>query len=149
MLTGHKDPRELQPTQYAKAGPAVTDGGFFLNLIFFFFMVIYFMMLFQIIFDIFRSHDMGGLAKTLWLLFLLIIPVISMLIYVLVRGNGMAKRSQEQAIAMQKQQAEYIRSVAQTDVSPTEQIAQAQSLLSSGAITQAEFDALKSKALAS
>jgi len=125
---------------------------FLWTLLVIFFMVIYFMILFQVIFDIFRSHDMGGVAKTLWILFIFIIPFLSLLIYLIVRGGGMAQRSQEQYAAMQKQQAEYIREVAKSSGSgdsATDQIAKAQSLLQSGAITQAEFDSIKAKALAS
>ena len=66
---------------------------FLWTLLVIFFMVIYFMILFQVIFDIFRSHDMGGVAKTLWILFIFIIPFLSLLIYLIVRGGGMAQRS--------------------------------------------------------
>lgn len=114
-----------------------------------FFMVIYFMILFQVIFDIFRSHDMGGVAKTVWLLFVLVIPVFSLLVYLIARGGGMAERSQQQYVEIQKQQAAYIREAAGTGNTPTDQITQAHSLLTAGAITQAEFDTIKTKALAS
>ena len=81
-----------QPTVAIRNVEAQMEFGQFLySLIVIFFMIIYFMILFNIIFDIFRSHDMGGVAKALWLIFILFIPILSMLIYVIVRGPGMAK----------------------------------------------------------
>ena len=125
-------------------------GQFLYSLIVIFFMIIYFMNLFNIIFDIFRSHDMGGFAKAVWLIFILFIPLISMLVYVIVRGPGMAKRSQEMAKEAQQQQLEYAKQLVNQDGATTvDQIANAQKLLDSGAITQAEFDQIKAKALAS
>ncbi len=115
-----------------------------------FFMVIYFMMLFRVIVDIFRSKDLGGFAKALWFIALLIFPLLSLLVYVIARGQGMAERDVAQINEMQQAQAEYIRKVA-TDsggAGSADQIAKAHDLLTKGAITQAEFDAIKAKALA-
>jgi hypothetical protein len=112
-----------------------------------FFMVIYFMMLFRIIVDIFRSQDMGGWGKAGWLVFLLFFPLLAMLIYVIARGKGMAERDMAQYRQVRSAQDEYIRSVASA-ADPSAQIKQAHDLLQSGAISQAEFDALKAKALA-
>ncbi len=112
-----------------------------------FFMVIYFMMLFRIIVDIFRSEDMGGWGKAGWLIFLLFFPLLAMLIYVIARGKGMATRDMAQYQQVRSAQDDYIRSVTQS-ADPSAQIKQAHDLLQSGAITQAEFDALKAKALA-
>lgn len=125
-------------------------GQFLYSLIVIFFMIIYFMILFNIIFDIFRSHDMGGVAKALWLIFILFIPILSMLIYVIVRGPGMAKRNQEMAKEAQAQQLEYAKQlVNQEGGTSVDQIADAHKLLEAGAITQAEFDQIKAKAIAS
>lgn len=112
-----------------------------------FFMVIYFMMLFRIIVDIFRSSDMGGWAKAGWLILLLFFPLLAMLIYVIARGKGMAERDMGQYQQVRSEQDQYIRSVAQS-ADPSAQIKQAHGLLQSGALTQAEFDSLKAKALA-
>ena len=112
-----------------------------------FFMVIYFMMLFRIIIDIFRNHDSSGWAKAGWLILLLFIPLITMLIYVIANGKGMAQRDAAQYQAMKQSQDDYIRSVATTS-DPSTQIAQAHALLEKGAITQQEFDSIKAKALA-
>lgn len=125
-------------------------GQFLYSLIIIFFMIVYFMMLFNIIFDIFRDHEMNGFVKAIWLIFLLFIPLISMLVYVIARGPGMAKRNQKAVEEAQKAQLEYAKQLVNQSGSTTvDQIADAQKLLDSGAITQAEFDQIKAKALAS
>jgi hypothetical protein len=125
------------------------NGSFLLALFEFFLFFAWFMCLFWIFGDIFRSKDMGGGAKTVWVLFVILVPWLGILVYLIVRGGGMQKRQLEQAKEMQAAQAEYIQSVTKSSGgSATEQIASAKSLLDSGAITQAEFDSLKSKALA-
>ena len=111
-----------------------------------FFMVMYFMILFSILGDLFRDHDTSGWGKAAWVLFLVIAPFLTALIYLIARGKGMAKRSMAAQADAQKQFNEYVQSVAGSG-SPTEQIAQAKQLLDSGAIDQAEFDRLKAKAL--
>ena len=108
----------------------------------------YLMMLFSIFADIFRDHELGGWGKALWSLFLIFMPVLGALVYLIVRGNGMAQRSAKQAQEYQQAQADYVRSLAaDAAASPGDQIAQAKQLLDSGAITQQEFDAIKAKAL--
>lgn len=125
------------------------NGSFLLALLEFFLFVAWFMCLFWVFGDIFRSRDLGGVAKTLWVLFVIIVPWLGILVYLIARGGGMQKRQLEQAAAMQAAQADYIKSVATSSAPPAaEQIASAKSLLDSGAITQAEFEALKAKALA-
>ena len=125
------------------------NGSFLLALFEFFLFFAWFMCLFWVIGDIFRSKDMGGVAKTFWVFFDIILPWLGILVYLIARGAGMQQRQLEQAQEMQAAQTEYIRSVAgSSGGSTTEQIASAKSLLDSGAITQAEFEALKAKALA-
>ena len=111
-----------------------------------FFMVMYFMILFSILGDLFRDHDTSGWAKAAWVIFLVFAPFLTALIYLIARGNGMAKRSMAAQADAQKQFNEYVQSVAGSG-SPSDQIAQAKQLLDSGAIDQAEFDRLKAKAL--
>lgn len=123
-------------------------GDFLWTLFVVFFMVIYFMMLFRIILDIFSNHDMNGWIKAFWLIFILIIPLFSMLIYIIVYGSSMAKRGAEQAAAMEKQQQEYIKNVANSSDTAADQIERAHSLLKQGAITQEEFDGIKARVLA-
>ena len=120
-------------------------GQFLWSLLVIFFMIMYFMILFSVVIDLFRNHQMGGFAKALWIIFLLCIPFISLLVYVIVYGKSMATRQQQAVTEAQQEQADYSKQVAGT--SPAEQIAQAQQLLNSGAISQDEFDKLKAKAL--
>ena len=120
-------------------------GEFLWSLLLIFFMIMYFMILFSVVIDLFRNHQMGGFAKALWIIFLIFIPLISLLIYVIVYGKSMAERQQSAVVQAQQDQDAYIKQVAGT--SPAEQIAQAQQLLNSGAISPDEFDKLKTKAL--
>jgi hypothetical protein len=124
------------------------NGSFLLALFEFFLLFAWIMCLFWVLGDIFRSSDMGGGAKTIWIIFVIIIPWLGILVYVIARGKGMQERQLEQAKAMQAAQSDYIKSVAGTGGSATDQISSAKSLLDSGAITQEEFNALKVKALA-
>ena len=117
-------------------------------LIWTFVFVCYLMVLFQIIIDLFRDKDLSGWWKALWIIFLIIFPFLAALVYLIARGKGMAER---RAGEMQQAQAatdQYIQSVASKG-NPADQIASAKSLLDSGTITQAEFDKMKAKALAS
>ncbi len=125
------------------------NGSFLLALFEFFLFFAWFMCLFWVISDIFRSRDLSGVAKTFWVFFVIILPWLGILVYLIARGHGMQERQLEQAKQMHEAQAEYIKSVAgSSGGSATDQIASAKSLLDSGAISQAEFDALKAKALA-
>ncbi len=121
------------------------NGSFLLGLFEFFLFLAWFMCLFWILGDIFRSKDIGGVAKTLWVLFVIIIPWLGLLVYMIARGHGMQQRQLEQAQTMQQAQNDYIRSVATGGSnSATDEI----SLLDNGTITKAEFDQLKARALA-
>ena len=124
------------------------NGSFLLALFEFFLFFAWFMCLFWVLGDIFRSKDLGGGAKTFWILFVILLPWLGVLVYVIARGKGMQERQLEQAKDMQAAQAEYIKSVAGAGGSPADQISSAKGLLDSGAITQAEFDQIKAKALA-
>ena len=126
------------------------NGSFLIALLEFFLFFAWIMCLFWIFGDIFRSRDLGGGAKTFWVIFVILIPWLGILVYLIARGHGMQERQLEQAKEMQAAQAEYIKSVAApASGGATSQIADAKGLLDSGAITQAEFDQLKAKALAS
>jgi len=125
------------------------NGSFLLALFEIFLFFAWFMCLFWIFGDIFRSKDLGGVARTLWVLFVIFIPWLGILVYLIARGRGMQERQLEQVVQMQQAQAEYIKSVAgDSSTGAADQIASAKALLDSGAITQAEFEQLKSKALA-
>ena len=88
------------------------NGSFIIALFEFFLFFAWIMVLFWVFSDIFRSHDLGGFAKTIWVLFVIIIPVLGVLVYLLVRGRGMSQRAIEQQQQMQAAQADYIKSVA-------------------------------------
>jgi hypothetical protein len=108
--------------------------------------VAYLMMLFVIVTDLFRDRDTSGFAKAIWLLALLFLPFVSALVYVIVRGRGMAERSATSYQAAQQQQEAYIKEVA-TTATPADQIAKARAMLDDGTISQSEFDTLKAKVL--
>jgi hypothetical protein len=112
----------------------------------FFAWVIWFWLLITIFADIFRRHDIHGGAKTLWCIFVILTPFIGVFVYLISQSKGMNERNLQSVKAQRQQTDEYIRSVAAED--PASQIAQAKSLLDSGAINQQEFDSLKQKALA-
>ena len=107
--------------------------------------VAYLMMLFSIVMDLFRDRDTSGFAKAIWLLALLFLPFLTALVYVIVRGRGMADRSASYEAA-QKQQEGYIKEVAAT-ASPADQIAKARAMCDEGTISQAEFETLKGNVL--
>jgi hypothetical protein len=123
-------------------------GDFLWSLLIFYFIFFYFMILFRIIGDLFSNHDASGGTKFLWILFLLFFPFIAILVYLITQGQGMTQRAMAHAAEVNASQQAYIREVASTGTDPTDQIAKGAELLKSGAITQAEFDALKAKALA-
>jgi hypothetical protein len=111
-----------------------------------FFMLMYLMMLFSVIVDLFRNKEMSGAMKAVWVLFLLILPLLSLLVYLIANGKGMAERSMAEHAAAEADVRQYIRQTA--GASPADAIAQAKALLDAGTIDQAEFDILKAKALA-
>ncbi len=122
---------------------------FFWLTITFFLLMAYLVVLFQILTDLFRDKSLSGWFKAVWVLFLIIFPLLTSLIYLIARGEGMAERHLAAAQAMQADADAYIRSVATPGSSPSEEIAKAKALHDSGAITQEEYDALKAKALGS
>lgn len=125
------------------------NGSFLLAMFEFFIFMAWFMGMWWIFGDLFRSRDLGGIAKTLWVVFIIVLPFLGLLVYVIARGHGMSDRAMEAQQVMQQQQAEYIKSVAGTSPgsSATDEIASAKALLDSGAITQQEFDQIKANAL--
>jgi predicted PurR-regulated permease PerM len=115
----------------------------------FFAFTAYLMALFWILTDLFRDHQLSGWLKAVWVVCLIVFPLITALVYLIARGRGMSERSAQQYTEARKAQDEYIRSVASSNgASGAEQIAKAKELLDKGAITQAEFEQLKAKALA-
>jgi hypothetical protein len=126
---------------------AVVDsfGDFFWLLVWAFVLGCYLVVLFQVVVDLFRDGDLSGWWKAIWIIFLIIAPFLSVLIYVIARGRGMAERHEA---AKGPREEIYVPPPIIHMSAPADQIASAQTLLDQGAITQAEFDQLKQKALA-
>jgi len=113
-----------------------------------FLFVAYLMVIFSIITDLFRDRETSGFGKAVWVIALLFIPLLTSLIYLIVRGNGMAERSARHAAEMRQMQDSYIRDVAGSGKeSPADQIAQAKKMLDAGVISEPEYERLKEKAL--
>ena len=117
------------------------------TLLIFFVWVAFFWLLITVAIDVFRRRDIGGGKKALWLIFMLFIPFVGVFAYLIVNHDEMAQRNLDQAKAQQAQFDDYVKATAGAGGAASE-IDKAKQLLDSGAITQAEFDAIKAKALA-
>ena len=117
------------------------------SMLVFFVWIAWFLLLFHVIADVFRRRDASGGKKTLWLIFLIFVPFLGVFVYLIANSDDMARRSIEQAEASRAQMDDYVRTTAGSGGAAGE-IEKAKGLLDSGAITQAEFDAIKAKALA-
>lgn len=108
--------------------------------------IAYLIILFNILTDLFwRDRETNGFVKAVWVVFLVVFPYLTALVYLIARGKGMAERALEHAAAAKRQTDEYIREVATR--SPAQEIGDAKALLDQGVITAAEFDTLKAAAL--
>lgn len=108
--------------------------------------VAYLIVLFQIVTDMFRDKDQKGWHKAIWIVFLIIFPLITAVIYLIARGSGMAQRQASYVQQAKSDTDAYIRDVAGR--TPTQEIADAKSLLDAGTISAEEYDKIKAKALA-
>jgi Short C-terminal domain/Phospholipase_D-nuclease N-terminal len=117
------------------------------TMLIFFLWIAWFWLLFSIWGDIFRRDDISGFGKAAWLIFTLVVPFLGVFVYIIAEHDGMTKRNIERAQAQRAQFDDYVRSTASSGGAAAE-IEKANQLLSSGAITQAEYDAIKAKALA-
>ena len=122
---------------------------FFWFILSFFLLMAYLMVLFQIVGDLFRDRDTSGVMKAVWIFFLIVLPILTSLVYLIVRGRDMTERNVAAVRSAQSEQEAYIRKVSGGAPSATDEIARAKALLDSGAISDEEFGQLKSKALAS
>lgn len=120
---------------------------FFWLLLWAFVFTCYLIVLFQVFGDLFRDRDLSGWWKAVWIMFLIIAPFLSVLIYVIARGTGMAERRQESLGGGRRDEEVYVPPPVMKIDNPAGQIATAQQLLDSGTISQTEFDQLKQKAL--
>ena len=117
----------------------------FWSMFIFFMFFIWLTILFRIFGDVFRRRDIGGGTKALWIIFVILAPFLGVFIYLISQNDGMTQRALESAQAQRSQMDSYVESVAGGAAG---EIEKAKGLLDSGAITQAEFDAIKQKALA-
>ena len=107
--------------------------------------IAYLMVLFNIVFDLFRDHEVSGGMKAVWMIFLIFLPFLTAVVYLVTRGGGMAARQARVSSELREAQDNYIKQVAGT--SATDQITQAKALLDAGTINQSEYETLKAKAL--
>ena len=126
---------------------AYSFGDVMYSMLVFFLWILWFWLLFTVFGDLFSRHDIGGWVKAGWTVFVILVPFLGTFIYLIVEGKSMGERAVARAQAQQAQVDSYVRSVASSG-SATDEIAKGRELLASGAITQAEFDQLKAKALA-
>ena len=123
--------------------------GILWSMFIFFVWIAWFMLLFRIFADLFRRHDIGGGAKVLWIIFVVVVPFLGVFVYLIAENHKMADRDAEQQAAAQSQFDDYVRSVGPKDGGgAAAEIDRAKALLDSGTITQDEFNGLKAKALA-
>ncbi len=115
--------------------------------LFWFYVLIAFLSaLFMVFADVFRDKALSGWLKAVWVIFLVFLPALSVLVYLIVRGRGMATRTQQHAERRQEAQAAYIRSVA-AGTSVSDEIAKARTLFDAGSITAEEYELIKERAL--
>ena len=112
----------------------------------FFLFFLWIWLLIIVFLDVFRSHDMGGFAKALWVIFLIILPFLGVLIYLIARGGKMQERAAEQAAQQQKAFDSYVKEAAGSS-SDADELAKLADLKSKGVLTDAEFEAQKAKLL--
>ena len=121
----------------------------FWTMLWFFLFIAWIWLLISIVTDIFRSDDLSGFAKALWILFVIIVPWLGALIYLIARGGSMQERAMRDATERAKAQRQYIQEVASTSgTSSAEELTKLAQLRDSGVITADEFEAQKAKLLA-
>jgi len=119
----------------------------FWTMLIFFAFFIWIWILFTVFADLFRRDDISGWGKAAWIIFVIVLPYVGVFVYLIAEHKGMTERTIQQQEAAKSQMDQYVRSVARSD--PTEQIAKGEELLKQGTISQAEFDQIKQRALAS
>jgi hypothetical protein len=121
----------------------------FLTMLYFFLFIIWIWLLIMVFMDVFRSHDMGGWAKALWVIFIIVLPFLGVFVYLIARGGKMHERAAQQAAQQQKAFDQYVKQAAGTPgASTADQLSKLADLKSQGVLTDAEFDAQKAKILA-
>ncbi len=121
----------------------------FLTMLYFFLFIIWIWLLIMVFIDIFRSHDMGGVAKALWVIFIIILPFLGVFVYLVARGGKMHERAAAEAAQQQKAFDTYVKQTAgSAGDNAADQLSKLADLKSQGVITDAEFDSQKAKILA-
>jgi len=118
-----------------------------LTMVIFFLWILWFWLLITVFADIFRRHDISGAKKTLWIVFTILVPFLGVFVYLITQNVGMTERQLDRTRAQREQFDDYVRQTASSGGAAAE-IEKAKQLLDSGAITQAEFETMKQKALA-
>lgn len=119
----------------------------FLSFLYFFVFIVWIFLIFSVFVDLFRSRDVSGLGKAVWVIVLILLPLIGVLAYLIIRGGKMHERSEQAAAAQNDAMKAYIQQAAGTTPSTADEVAKLAGLRDSGAITAAEFDAQKAKLL--
>jgi hypothetical protein len=121
--------------------------GVFWTMLWFFLFFIWIWILIAVFADLFRSHDIGGFAKALWVIFIIILPFLGVLIYLIARGGSMQRRSMERAAQQEQDFRGYVQDVAASSQSTADQLAKLADLKDRGVISDAEFEAEKAKVM--
>jgi ABC-type multidrug transport system fused ATPase/permease subunit len=121
----------------------------FLTMLYFFLFIIWIWLLIVVFMDIFRSHDLGGWAKALWVIFIIILPFLGVFVYLIARGGKMHERAAQQAAEQQKAFDQYVKQTAGAGGDTASQLSKLADLKSQGVLTDTEFEAQKAKILAS
>jgi hypothetical protein len=122
--------------------------GFFWSMMIFFLWIAWLMLLFRILADVFRSDDMGGFAKAIWLIFVIFLPFLGVFVYLISRGDGMAKRDLARAQEQQQAFNSYVREAAGSSTSTADELSKLAGLHTQGLLTDDEFAAQKARLLA-
>jgi hypothetical protein len=126
---------------------AFGSGQVFLSMMYFFLFFIWIWLLIMVFSDIFRSRDLGGLAKALWVIFVILVPYLGVFVYLIARGHKMGEHAAEAAQAQDAAQRAYIQSAAGATPSVADELTRLADLKSQGVISDAEFEQLKAKAI--
>jgi hypothetical protein len=125
----------------------IGNGQILWDILWLFTFIIWFWLLITVFGDIFRDHDLGGVAKTLWIIFVIVLPYLGVFVYLIARGKGMAERNMAAMANAQQAQADYIKSVAGTSGGASEELARLAELKDKGVLSDEEFQAAKAKVL--
>jgi hypothetical protein len=122
--------------------------GMFWTFLLFFIWIAWIVVLFRVIFDIFRSKDLGGFGKALWVIFVILLPFLGVLVYLIARGHSMTERDYQEAKSQEQAFQAYVRSAAGTGGGSADELTKLAALRDQGVISDAEFQAQKAKLLA-